>query len=236
MCGRFSRFTGQDVIINRFGVNENRTQLNRSYNIAPTDAVPIIRRENPIVMEAMRWGYIPFYTKDLKGSQTPINARDDSLMKSMYKKSLQNRRCIIPVDGFYEWKEMGGTKQPFFIRLKEKEVFGFGGIYSKWKEHENDPTIYSFAIITTNPNEQMSDIHDRMPLILKKEQEQDWLEIDLKLNQIKSIIQPYDGELEIFPVSKYVNSPKNNSPECMEAISLDSIGVDKNQKELDDFF
>jgi putative SOS response-associated peptidase YedK len=115
MCGRFSRFTGMDAIIAAYGIDVARAAPLQSYNIAPSQKVEIIKRENPLVLEDMVWGLIPFYAKDLSSTRTPINARDDSLTKNMFKYAIESRRCIIPSNGFYEWKRIGPIKQPYFI-------------------------------------------------------------------------------------------------------------------------
>ncbi|MHA2503695.1 MAG: SOS response-associated peptidase, partial [Candidatus Kariarchaeaceae archaeon] len=156
MCGRFSRFTGMDAIIAAYGIDIAHATPLRSYNIAPSQEVAVIRRENPLVLRDMTWGFIPFFAKDLSSTHRPINARDDSLTKPMYKYAIESRRCLIPSNGFYEWKRKGPVKQPYYIRHEEEELLSFGGIYSLWTDPVSDTIYTTFAIITTSPNEMMA--------------------------------------------------------------------------------
>ena len=236
MCGRFSRFTGMDAIIAAYGVDVSNATPHRSYNIAPEQNVAVITRENPLILQDMEWGFIPFYAKDLGSTHKPINARDDSLNKSMYKYAIENRRCIIPSDGFYEWKRKGPIKQPYYIKDEEGDLLSFGGIYSRWKDPVLNTKHTTFAIITTSPNAMMQEIHDRMPLILQKNDINQWLDPRVGYESIKYLIEPYTGILITYPVSTFVNKPQNDNEKCITPINESDIGKEEGQGSLDDFF
>src|SRR5207248_972265 len=166
MCGRY-RLTRADRLAEKFeaGLAE---ELHPRYNIAPTQPVPVVRVSGSRrVIASMRWGLIPNWAKDASMSQ--INARSETLLeKPAFKESFERRRCLIPADGFYEWTRSGRSKQPFHFGMRDDALFAFAGIWDSWKSREG-LVIQSCAILTTAPNELLSDVHDRMPVILSPE-------------------------------------------------------------------
>jgi len=236
MCGRFSRYTGSDVLINHYGIDSAPPNISASYNIAPNQNVLTVYQENPIILTEMRWGFLPPWAKSHDAKPSPINARNDSLSKNMYKHSFQSRRCLIPADGFYEWKKLDGMKQPYYIQLVDEEIMSLGGIYSIYRDEAQSKEIKSFAIITTPPNDLMKSIHDRMPLIIPPGKEKIWLDSSSDMNEVEELVKPYPREMRSYPVSKYVNSPKNNSEECIVPIDENKVGLEENQSQLDDYF
>lgn len=211
MCGRFTFIDIEDI---RERFKTEQIDLKPNYNVAPTQNVPVIINDQ---LSMIRWGLIPFWAKDPKIGNKMINARAETVdEKPSFKHSLQRKRCLIVADGLYEWRREGSTKIPYWITLENKELFGFAGLWDTWKSPTGD--INSCTIITTTPNDLMAGIHDRMPVILSRESERVWLDQSIvDAGYLKSLLVPYPAEAMIaYGVSSYVNSVKNNGPECME--------------------
>ena len=137
----------------------------------------------------------------------------------MFRQSFQRRRCLVPADGFYEWKGAKPPKQPFFIHKPDDSIFAFAGLWDRWRETEDSDPVESFTIITTTPNALLATIHNRMPVIVKRGDYQRWLDPASRDDEVKSILAPYpEGELEAYPVSSHVNSPKNDDPDCVAGV------------------
>jgi len=220
MCGRFT-FVDIEDIRERF--NAEPIDLKPNYNVAPTQNVPVIVNNGQLAM--FKWGLIPFWAKDPAIGNKLINARAETVdEKPSFKTILQRKRCLIIADGFYEWKKEGASKRPHRIVLKSKELFGFAGLWDTWMSPSGE-IVNSCTIITTTPNELMSVIHNRMPVILSRDSERVWLDQDIvDSNFLKSLLLPYPAELMLaYEVSSFVNSPKNNGPECLEPVA-DSFG------------
>ncbi len=212
MCGRFT-FIDIDEIRERFRAEP--IDLKPNYNVAPTQEVAVIHTHGQLAM--FRWGLIPFWAKDPSIGNNLINARAETVdEKPSFKHSLQRKRCLVVADGFYEWKKEGTKKRPHRITLKNKELFGFAGLWDTWKSPNGD-LVNSCSIITTNPNDLMAPIHNRMPVILSRDSEQVWLDHSIMDSQfLKNMLVPYPAELMIaYEVSTLVNSPRNNGPECL---------------------
>lgn len=222
MCGRFTLHASLKQVEQTFNVQAVETALQPSYNIAPTQAVlTVVERDGVRALEAMRWGLIPFWAKDKSIGARMINARAEGVADSAaFKRPLKNQRCLIVADGFYEWRKVGAKKIPMFIRLKSKRPFGFAGLYDTWKSPDGEP-ITSCTIITTAANGLVKPLHDRMPVIVPKKLHQLWLDPEHQdLDELTSLLAPYPSEqMEAYEVSPLVNSPKNNSPECIKPIA-----------------
>jgi putative SOS response-associated peptidase YedK len=193
------------------------------YNIAPSQDVAIVRinKNGDRVLGLVRWGLIPHWAKEVPKIQ-PINARAETVPTSgMFKQAFTRRRCIVPADGFYEWKKLDPkTKQPMFIHFPDERVFGFAGLWERWKPTEGAEPVDTCTIITTTPNQLMASIHDRMPVILKPEDYGKWLDRETDPHEAEKLMHPYpEGELEAVPVNRLVNSPKNEGPACIEPMS-----------------
>lgn len=187
------------------------------YNIAPTQDIPdvITSGGNQLVM--FRWGLIPHWAREISIGSKMINARGETLReKPSFRSSLQRRRCLIPADGFYEWKREGSTKQPYRITLKNSELFGFAGLWDSWTAPSGE-VINSCTIITTSPNELLEPIHNRMPVILSPAAEEMWLDPSISDSLLlENLLKPYPAELmQAYQVSSAVNSPRNDNPECI---------------------
>jgi len=223
MCGRFTLFSTYETIIQRFRIETaiDEADYQTSYNIAPSQQVAaVINDGSKNRLGHLRWGYIPSWAKDESIGYKMINARAETLNeKRSFKNAYQKQRCLIVADAFYEWRRMKEGKVPFCIKLKSSEPFGFAGLWESWKSPEGK-IIHSCAIITTNANEAVSSVHDRMPVILNREEEKIWLNPKLHDTQIlNQLLAPYKSEeMDIYQVSKDVNSPRNNSARLIERI------------------
>jgi len=224
VCGRFVRQILVDAIIDEFGVEEVSCDLNPSYNVAPTQQVAVIIEDGLKKLVSVRWGLVPYWAQDLSGGSKLINARAETInQKAAFKEAFQWRRCLVVADGFYEWRKNGAIREPIFIRLKNGRSFGFAGLYENWISPGGE-NIRTCTIITTEPNEIMRPIHDRMPVIVPKDQEDRWLDPDCQdLETLLPILRPYPAEeMETCQVSSLVNSPANDAPECIIPASATS--------------
>jgi putative SOS response-associated peptidase YedK len=231
MCGRYTlRHTTQQIVA-RFEVAEvidatfaeMRTDAPR-YNIAPTQPVAVVTENSPRVLEMMRWGLVPSWAKDPSIGNRLLNARAETLTeKPSFRTALSRRRCLIPADGFYEWKKQGKDKQPVCIHRKDDALFAFAGLWDEWISPNGSP-LRSCTIITVGPNNVMASIHNRMPAMLCPEDERDWLNGSIKsVPDLLSLLAPYpDEEIEAYSVSNTVNSVGNDVPACIEAIDARS--------------
>jgi putative SOS response-associated peptidase YedK len=217
MCGRYT-LDDIDAIFDRFKVAQVSADLSPNYNAAPSQLMPVVIRNNPNFLEQMLWGLIPSWTKQGSKPHGIINARAETVAeKPSFRRPLLTQRCLVPASGFYEWKNTSQGKVPYYIRLKSRELFAFAGIYDIWHDAQGR-ALRSYCIITTEPNELMQSIHTRMPVILRREAEDVWLNRDNQdADELLSLLVPYaSGELEAYPVSKRVNSPSNNDRSLIE--------------------
>ncbi|MFC1769307.1 SOS response-associated peptidase [Nanoarchaeota archaeon] len=210
MCGRFGLYTNIEVIKEEFDIDKVEGEYKPSYNIAPSHNAMVVVSGSTI-LKAMKWGLVPFWAKDEKMGYKMINARSETLLeKASFKHSFQRRRCIIPADGFFEWK----NKKPVFIHAKG--LVGFGGIYDRWKRSGKE--LVTFSIITTEASSGLRKIHDRMPLIIAKKDREKWINSETSIDKIVSMMKPSD-KLDYYSVSTVVNSPKNNSKDCIKKVN-----------------
>ena len=219
MCGRFSiaEFEG---IGERFQIEIEFPDLKPNYNVAPSQDVPVILKHCSNHLALFRWGLIPYWAKDPSIGHKMINARAETIdEKPSFKTCLQRKRCLIVADGFYEWKKEGSTKRPHRITLKDQGLFGFAALWDTWKSPTGE-LINTCTIITTTPNELMEPIHNRMPVILPRDVESVWLDQNITDSHLlKSLLTPYPPDkMMAYEVSPFVNSVKNNGPECLVAV------------------
>lgn len=215
MCGRYTLYATKDFP-GRFNLAQKPLiHVDENYNVAPGQYMPIITRgENGNKVSMMKWGLIPHWAKDIKIGYKLINTVSETAFeKPMWRSSILHYRCLVPARGFYEWKVLGDgkTKQPYFIHPKDIDLFTFAGLWSTWLDVEKRE-IRSFSIMTTSPNKEMAGIHNRMPVILKPDDEDRWLEPSHSdRGSIEPLLHPYeDNGLELYRVSPDVNSPRNN--------------------------
>ena len=218
MCGRFLLKSPLVRLQGHFGFAE-RPNLAPQYNIAPTQTVPIVRRrksEEGRELAFVRWGLVPFWAKDLSIGSRLINARAEGIAeKPAFRDAFKARRCLVPADGFYEWRKIDGGKQPMLVRLRSGEPFGFAGLWERWRGPEGP--VETFTIVTTDPNAVTAPIHNRMPVILDPADYDQWLDPTKPDGQ--ALLRPCpDDWLEACPVSTKVNSPRNDSADLIEPL------------------
>ena len=219
MCGRFVRAVSLEDIADEFGIDKPDFDLSPSYNIAPSQNIAIIKSEEKRSLAISKWGLVPSWAKDPAIGHKMINARSESIAeKPSFKSSFKHHRILIPANGFYEWKREGKIKTPYYIRLKSRSCFGFAGLVSYWKSPEGEQ-ICTSCIITTNANDLIQPVHNRMPVIIRKEDEDRWLDGEEKYSStLQALLKPYPSdEMNCYAVSTMVNSPANNSPECIKS-------------------
>ncbi len=220
MCGRYGFVPGKNFD-ERFQVEHHQETLLPSYNVAPGATMPVVLRNSPNRVELMKWGLIPFWAKDPKNSYKTINARAETVATSpVFREALKRRRCLVPASGFYEWQQTERGKLPYFIHLKDIELFAFAGLYDVWQDAEGNE-LHTYTIITTTPNDLVQPIHNRMPVILHPDDEAMW--IDPKMNDtaaLRALLQPFPNALmEAYPVSRAVNTPAIDTPALIEPVA-----------------
>ncbi len=214
MCGRFTITVDSATIQKRFGTALPLPVIQPRFNVSPGQLLTTILNTSPKAITLSRWGYIPQWAKD-EADKAIINARAETLTeKYAFKDAFKERRCLIIADGFFEWRQTKNGKLPYYIKLKSEEPFAFAGIYSLNKDVE-EKEIPHFAIITIEPNELISPIHSRMPVILDQSKEGEWLRTN-KPQELFDLLKPYPAsKMKAFPISKLVNSPNNDKPEVI---------------------
>lgn len=233
MCGRYVTTSTVAELAERLDVDEVRAEEDRpNYNVTPRVEVPIVAEtltetgEHRRVLDRVRWGLVPSWAKDLSIGDRQINARAEGIAgKPAYRRAFAKRRCLIPADGFYEWKVVPGrtTKQPVFIHPPEADgLFAFAGVYELWRDKADPdaPWVRTCAIITTSANETLSSVHDRMPVILPREAWRTWLDPDNHdTGALAELLVPAPpGEVVWYPIRTLVNKPQNNFAELLEAV------------------
>lgn len=213
MCGRYTLHT-TDELEDRYRVQVSEA-IDPNYNVAPSQTMPVITENG---LEMMRWGLIPKWAKDEKMGYKLINARSESVFeKPMWKGLIKKQRCLIPANGFYEWQKEGSKKQPFYIHFPDERIFSFAGLWETWNHNGKEWDTYS--ILTTRPNNEMESIHDRMPVILHKEDEDQWMAAETE-EDITALLEPYtNGVLETYKVSADVNAVKVNDNKLIGPIN-----------------
>lgn len=219
MCGRFVKTTDKDDLQSRFGFEDPvGVLLEPRYNIAPTQLHPVvIVQDDKRVLRMMKWGLVPHWAKEPGIGYKMINARAEGIEeKPSFRTPFRKRRCLVIANGFYEWKKLDPkTKVPYLIRLRSGKPFAFAGLWEKWDK--GPEPLETFTIITTENNELIEPIHNRMPVILHEKDESLWLDPELKdPEKLIPLLKPYPSEeMELYEVSTIVNSPRNDVPECI---------------------
>ncbi|MGH8468543.1 MAG: SOS response-associated peptidase [Gammaproteobacteria bacterium] len=226
MCGRFVRYSSPETFAELLKAR-GAMNLAPSYNVAPSQPVLVARNGEGGGRELalLHWGLIPSSSKEPKTPYSTINARAETVdTKPAFRHAIRHRRCLIGSDGYYEWKMLERTKQPYFIRLKDAVPFAFAGLWEHWERGEE--RIDSCSIIVADAAETLRDIHDRMPVILSPEHYDTWMDPELADPvQLKPLLAPYPSELmEAYPVSTRVNSPKNNRADLIVRMALPPTG------------
>jgi putative SOS response-associated peptidase YedK len=225
MCGRYRRTTREEELARRWSIPiPEQRDLPISWNVAPTSEVLAIRLKRDTKAQSfdwLRWGLIPYWSKDKRIAYSTINARAETIDKTpVFRQAFQKRRCLIPADGFYEWRKTRPPKVPFHIALKDESPFCFAGVWEAWKDPSTGEWLRSCSIITTEANELVAQIHDRMPVILRESDFATWLG-DTRETDLKLLLRPYPPEvMQKWEISLRVNSAANNDPAIIDPIPL----------------
>lgn len=227
MCGRYSLKTSAHLLAERFHLPKIPS-LTPRFNIAPSQPIAIVRvppapdnqQAEGRELTLARWGLIPGWAKDAASGAQPINAKAETAAeKPMFRDAFRRRRCLIPADGFYEWRQEDKRKQPVYICMKDREPFAFAGLWEHW-ENQDGQAIESCTILTTEPNDLLKPIHNRMPVILDSKDYDLWLDPDVRdAGKLCALLGPYHPEdMAAFPVNLRVNNPRNDDPACIEPL------------------
>ena len=226
MCGRARLSSDVSEIKLVFSIPPDRPAPNiaPSWNVAPTDPLPVVRfdpRAGERSLDVMRWGLVPFWAKDTKVGFANINAKAEGIEdRPAFREAFQRRRCLVPVDNYYEWKKTANGKQPYAIALADRGLMALAGLWETWRSPAGE-RVRSFAIITTIPNELCAEIHNRMPVVLSPARWPEWLgEAPTDARRLKALLVPYPAEeMVCWPVSARVGNVKNNDPGLIERTS-----------------
>ena len=225
MCGRFTLHSRLNLLLQQFALEAGPEVVPR-FNIAPTQLSPIIRIDPATgekVMERRRWGLVPSWAKDPKIGSRMINARGESVAsKPAFRTAFKRRRCLVPANGYYEWQAMPDRKQPYYLHLSDQRPFAMAGLFESWKP-QAEHGLETFTIITTEANADTNRIHDRMPAILSEDDYDLWLDPEFDGQQaLEVMLKPWvGGELQLTPVSRRVNNPRNDDRTCIQAAEAD---------------
>ncbi len=230
MCGRYALMSSTELLVELFRLAGGAAHLEPRYNIAPTQTAPVIRvsRDGERRMEMFRWGLVPYWAKSLDVGARAINARSESAAeKPLYREAFRRRRCLVPADGFFEWRRTGRTKQPYLIRMRDETPFAMAGLWERWPGNAgHEDMVESFTILTTEPNELVRPLHDRMPVIIAREDFGQWLDrSQCDPDAIRALCRPLPAqEMETHAVSRRVNAPANDDPACIERVEVADEG------------
>ena len=227
MCGRVRLSSDVSEIKLVFSIPAHRPTPNfpPSWNVAPTDPFPVVRydaKAGERSLDVLRWGLVPFWAKDIKVGFANINAKAEGIEnKPAFREAFQRRRCLVPVDNFYEWKKTPTGKQPYAVALADRGLMTLAGLWENWRSPAGE-WIRSFAVVTCPPNDLCGELHNRMPVVLGPERWPAWLgEEPADARQLKAMLAPYPSEnMTCWPVSPRVGSVKNNDPSLIEPISV----------------
>lgn len=220
MCGRYAVTTAPEAISRWFKITGTPLNFPPHYNAAPGQDLPVIRlhpETGERVLGLIRWGLIPYWSKDPKIAWRCINARGEGVKTApAFRDAYRRRRCLVPADAFYEWKKLGKTKQPYAIALRDRNPFALAGLWENWKDPATGEWLRTFTVLTTKPNEVVAPLHDRMPVILASSDYDRWIGDEPDPGDL---IGPYPGEQMVtWPVSTRVNKPENDDAAILERI------------------
>ncbi len=226
MCGRFTQQRPASELAEIFAADPLADELGARYNVAPTDdAFVVVQREERRAVTAYRWGLVPHWSTDLKAGSRMFNARAETITTSpAFRGAFARRRCLVPVDGFYEWKREGTIRQPYAIVRDDGRPLVLAGLWAGWRDPASDPEAplirRTFTIVTTTPNGAMADLHDRMPVVLPDDAWDRWLDpAPADPGELQGLLQPNDDVgLRIYAVNRYVNDVRRDGPDLLEPL------------------
>jgi putative SOS response-associated peptidase YedK len=216
MCGRYASFLPPDLIARLFGTTNATPNYKPTWNLAPTDDAPVVRlaSDNERHLDVLKWGLVPYFTKDLRKARKPINARSETVATSgMFKGAFAKRRCLVPAPAYYEWRDDPDGKVPFAVARVDGGPVVFAGIWESWRSPDGE-VLHTFSTITTDANRQLAAIQDRMPVIVEKADWPLWLgEIEGNFPALLRAVP--EGVLRVWPVDKRVGNVRNDGPELL---------------------
>lgn len=219
MCGRFSIDMSRKALEETFDASFEEDVDFTHFNIAPTATVPVILNEDRGIFQLVKWGILPTWMEKQRKMTGLINVRSETVLeKPTWKKSFEERRCIIPATSFFEWEKAEGKKLPYLIKMKDGKPFCFAGVWAPGKDEKGN-SVPTFAILTTEANGLLKKIHDRMPVILDEDDMETWLSYDANVDSLMKMMVPYDAKkMEMHRVSDKVNNPRNNKAEILNPL------------------
>lgn len=228
MCGRYTLTTPLDELVSVFDVPEVGFRYEPRYNVAPTQTAPVVARDDEgRRMGLMRWGLVPFWADNPVIGNKLINARSETASeKPAFRSAFRRRRCLVPADGFYEWRREGEGKVPYWIHRPDRRPFALAGLWERWEPEDAEP-LFTYTILTREATPGLKEIHSRMPVLLPEDRRREWLDRDAGPEALDALLDEASGpELEYHPVSTLVNSPSNDAPGCIEPVDPDGSGGD----------
>ena len=226
MCGRFAQQRPASELAEIFAAEPLADELGPRFNVAPTDeALVVVQREDRRAITAYRWGLIPHWAESAKVGSRMFNARAKTLTSSpAFREAFVRKRCLVPVDGFYEWKREGAVRQPFLIGRIDGMPLTLAGLWAGWRDPATERVIRTFTIVTSRPNDQMGEIHDRMPVVVPEDVWPLWLDPLSDPSELRALLEPNAVvALRIQPVSRLVNDVRNDGPELIQPLAADSV-------------
>lgn len=223
MCGRYALFTAPDELEKYFeAIVSNAGTIEPNYNVTPGMVMPVVAigREGVPVITAFRWGLIPNWAKEASIGYKMMNARSETIAeKPSFAMPFQRRRCVIPSNGFYEWQRDGKNRIPYFVSREDDDIMAYAGIYDRWRSPEG-MDVFSYSIITTTANERIQAIHERMPVVLNRQDVRRWLHPETSVGQLQELMQPLlEARTRVYRVSDAVNKPAHNYPALLDELS-----------------
>lgn len=221
MCGRYALYGPVSRLRDTFAADLEGFDFVPRYNAAPTQWLPVVRQRptGERVIQLLRWGLVPSWAKDQTIATKLINARGETLAeKPSFRAAYRKRRCIVPANGFMEWKRLANDKQPYYIHSANDELFGLAGLWERWRPADGE-AIDTFTIVTIDANTALRDVHDRMPVILAPQDHERWLDHEAPLEEIQSLVLPCSAVfIAMHPVSRAVGNVKNDEPGLIEPL------------------
>jgi len=229
MCGRFTQERPASELAEIFGAEPLADELGARYNVAPTDdAYVVVQRGDRRAVTAYRWGLVPHWSDDLKAAARMINARAETITASpAFRDAFERRRCVVPVDSFYEWKREGTVRQPYRIVRADERPMALAGVWAGWRDPATEQVRRTFTIVTTTPNDAIADLHDRMPVVLSDAAWERWLGDGTRADpsELLAMLQPNDEvDLRIYAVDRFVNDVRRDGPELIEPLLVPADG------------
>ncbi len=222
MCGRYTLAVEREQLKLRFGLETTGVELRPRYNVAPGQEMPVVVAKDGRDLKLMRWGLVSSWARDETVGYKMINARSETVhQKPSFRTPFRERRCLVPADGYYEWRKTPGLKRKTPVRfiLTDGRLFGFAGLWDVWRDPDGHERV-TYTILTTGANDLSRPIHHRMPVILRQQDEEVWLDPDVKEpSELLPLLMPYPSEaMNAYEVSTVVNSPSHDSPECIAPV------------------